>query len=39
VAPGADPGTWAAGRYVVGFAASSGYVRFLGIEVILTPLR
>jgi hypothetical protein len=36
----ADPTTWRSGRYVVGLASgTSEYVRFLGIEVILTPLR
>jgi hypothetical protein len=36
---GADPATWPAGRYVVGIAGGSGYARFLGIEVVLAPLR
>jgi len=36
----ADPATWRSGRYVVGLASgTSDYVRFLGIEVIITPLR
>jgi hypothetical protein len=39
-AAAADPMSWRAGRYVVGLASgTSEYVRFLGIEVILTPAR
>lgn len=34
----AGAGTWPSGRYVVGIAGPTDYVRFLGIEVILTPL-